>query len=425
MTSEYQFLNVLETGWDVAVVGGGPAGSVLAASLARRGRRVVLFEKDRFPRAKLCGEFLSGDAARHLDELGCLDAVLASGPARIFGARLTTPSGSTLEVELPGGAFGVSRRVLDQVLLRHAVHAGATVLEAATVGSVRFRGGGTTPRPTDPGGAEVEVSLQSEESEESGEEAARNGTLKGTIRAELAVGAHGRRSSLDHRLERSFLSRSYPFVGFSRHHRLLAGTAGRKLAEELNGFVEVHTFDGGYCGMSFIEGREVNVCMLLDERFLKALPSPRWFQLREALGRIHPLLRRRFDALETSDETVHAVARVPCACKGTSAGAMLLVGDAAGMIPPFCGDGQAMALESALLLSDRIAKKTGQEISANFADLARCWDRDWRSRFGFRMKLAQALQQVLLRQRPAAIGLRIVKAVPGLAALLVGATRGR
>ena len=109
---------------DVAIAGGGPAGSALAIHLARAGRRVMLFERDRFPRDKLCGEFLSPEARALLLELGCLDEVLASGAVPIRRARFTSVRGRILEFPLPGEGLGISRAALDGILFRQAAASG-------------------------------------------------------------------------------------------------------------------------------------------------------------------------------------------------------------------------------------------------------------------------------------------------------------
>src|SRR5690349_9649625 len=96
--------------YDVAIVGGGPAGSSAAITLARLGARVVLFEAKTYPHDKLCGEFLSPECAMLLDELGLTPALRALKPASIEIACLTAPDGAAWETRLPGVALGLTRR---------------------------------------------------------------------------------------------------------------------------------------------------------------------------------------------------------------------------------------------------------------------------------------------------------------------------
>ncbi|MFN8423192.1 MAG: FAD-dependent monooxygenase [Anaerolineae bacterium] len=114
---------------DVVVVGAGPAGSALAALLARGGIDVVLLERDAFPRDKLCGEFLSPEAGQLLAAIGCRDALAALAPPVLAAARFTLPSGFALDVPLPGEGWGLSRRALDAALASHAAASGARLLE--------------------------------------------------------------------------------------------------------------------------------------------------------------------------------------------------------------------------------------------------------------------------------------------------------
>ena len=107
--------------YDVAIIGGGPAGGALAAELASSGRRVVLCERERVPRGKLCGEFLSGEACGYLAHLGCLEEVLEAGAVEIARARFTAPSGRVVEIVLPRTALGLSRKGLKNKISRYGL----------------------------------------------------------------------------------------------------------------------------------------------------------------------------------------------------------------------------------------------------------------------------------------------------------------
>src|SRR5690349_5768324 len=106
-------------GFDVAIAGGGPAGSSLALRLARRGLRVALLDAARFPREKLCGEFLSPEGVRTLEDLGLGGLWDGCGAPAIVRARLTTPRGRVLEAAFPDGlaARGLGRGTLDALLI--------------------------------------------------------------------------------------------------------------------------------------------------------------------------------------------------------------------------------------------------------------------------------------------------------------------
>ena len=133
--------------WDVAVVGAGPAGSTLAAHLASRGRHVLLLDRDRFPREKVCGDGLIPDALAALGRLGLAEEVAAAG---YRSSRVTIWSPSRLAVDLPGTFVTLKRLVLDALIARAAVRRGAAfahgrvvALEYSEPGEVRLRPGGT------------------------------------------------------------------------------------------------------------------------------------------------------------------------------------------------------------------------------------------------------------------------------------------
>src|ERR1700687_1929498 len=119
--------------YDVAVVGGGPAGCSAAIHLALRGARVVLLEARAYPHDKLCGEFLSPECAGLLDQQGLTPALSGLGPALIETVCLSAPDGTTWESRLPGPALGVTRRALDQALAQRAAALGVEVRAGTTV----------------------------------------------------------------------------------------------------------------------------------------------------------------------------------------------------------------------------------------------------------------------------------------------------
>ncbi len=394
--------------YDALVIGGGPAGSALAALLARAGRRVALCERDNFPRDKLCGEFLSGESRRLLAELGCLGELEALRPAAIRAFHFSAPSGAICRAALPSPALGISRRALDDVLLRHAARSGAAVLQGVQARGVEALA------PTGSRPLEYRVDLRSQV----------RAAATDRLTAGLVVAAHGRRARLDAELGRSFLRRTHPHVGLKRHHRPRSGAAGKRLASELDGAIEIHAFRGGYCGISFVESGVVNVCMLVGEPFLASLASSRWADVREALCRANLRLAERLDALEPSEDSVHAVAGIPFSFKERSSEGILFVGDAAGMIAPFCGDGQAMALRSAQLLAELILAAPIQLRDADSRALARRWEKCWRREFGLRMRVGRLLQPLLVGGWTTDAALRFAALTPAIPSWIARATRG-
>ncbi|MEM9703501.1 MAG: FAD-dependent monooxygenase [Planctomycetota bacterium] len=113
---------------EVAVIGAGPAGSVLARELALRGRAVTLIERTTFPRRKVCGGCLSGHAVRELTAAGLIDSVKTAGAIPQTGFRLGVAGPSRREAFVKtAGGLALSRARFDAVLAEQATAAGATL----------------------------------------------------------------------------------------------------------------------------------------------------------------------------------------------------------------------------------------------------------------------------------------------------------
>ena len=111
--------------WDVAIVGAGPAGSTAAIHLATRGHRVLLLDKDDFPRDKVCGDGLIADSIAALKRAGLYETVLSQGFATSIG---TVYSPSRVAFDVQGEYLTLKRVVLDQLILNQAIAVGASFL---------------------------------------------------------------------------------------------------------------------------------------------------------------------------------------------------------------------------------------------------------------------------------------------------------
>jgi geranylgeranyl reductase family protein len=113
--------------WDVAIAGAGPAGATAAIHLASRGHRVLLIDKESFPRDKVCGDGLIADSIRCLKRAGLYDEVLRLGYETSIG---TVFSPSRIEFDVPGQFLTLKRFVLDNLIVQKAVSRGARLLKA-------------------------------------------------------------------------------------------------------------------------------------------------------------------------------------------------------------------------------------------------------------------------------------------------------
>ena len=383
------------------------AGSALAVHLAKAGRRVAVFERDRFPRDKLCGEFLSPESGALLGELGCLPEVLERGAVPIRRARFSSGRGRVLEFPLTGEGLGISRVALDEILFRQATVSGARTFEASLVKCTRER--------TVEGRRWIELDIERRDIGE------RPAPL--AVTARCLIDACGRDGRFGQGREVTARRSSDRYIGLKKHHRPADSRKGGRLREELQGTVEVHAFDGGYCGLSFVEDDIVNVCMLLRKTTITALASSRWHDVKQFLESQNPVLGQRIEALVPTDRPLVSVGRVPTFAREPAGGHVLRIGDAAGMIAPLCGDGQAMALSSAKLLASLMARLPGDFDEEQRARLQRDWRRSWHERYAARLRLGRWLQRVVLEPRLAHFAFGVLHLFPGLVARLVRWTR--
>ena len=376
---------------DVAIVGAGPAGSALALRLASRGVDVVLLDRARFPRDKLCGEFLSPDALQDLHALGVLPDVLAHRPARLDRFVLTSRRLGSATVPLPWPAIGLTRLALDATLCAAARARGADVREGACATSVRREPAGT-------------MLMELREDADA---------APGPIRARVVVDAAGRLGA--------FAGRPVAGPAAPPDMHLHVGLKRRYRATSSDGIpegVEIHAFGGGYLGLAQVEGGLVSACALVSAESLRRDGSPE--ALLDRAAQENPALRRRWDALKPVGDRFLATAGITFGRRGPRSEDVLEVGDAAGMIAPVCGDGMAMALRSA---ESGEASVTRALAGVPWADVQAAHRAAWRREFGSRLRTGAVVQSLLLASLGPEALVGAARLLPGVAHALMRATR--
>jgi len=374
----------------VLVIGGGPAGLATATVLARRGIAVTLAEAGTWPRPKMCGEFLSPDAERALAEIGAGDLVRSLDAPPIDALRVTVARGGRVLAEMsrPLGAagHGVSRIDLDAALATTARAAGVDVRERCRVDGLTSDAAGV-----------------------------RATTATGEIAADAVVVASGRVPGVGR--DESGASRDW--VAVKTHVR------GVRLPR----VTELHFVGGAYVGLNEVTcrgERVVNVCALASRRTWEAsgaTPSGLW----TTLARESPAFAERWNQADPVAESFVAAAGFGFAVRGARGRGerpVLFVGDAAALIAPLCGDGQAMALAGGAALGRVLADAGNITDAAAIRGAAAAWDREFRSSFRGRLALGRALQSVLLRPAAAAWLVRSAAGLPPLTDWLYRRTRG-
>jgi flavin-dependent dehydrogenase len=374
---------------DVVVVGAGPAGSTLAVALAQQGWDVLLIERHDVPRHKVCGEFLSPDAQDTLRQLGLLHHLATLAPVPLSHARLTTPTGTTLRIALPGQAWGLSRYAMDAALAAAARQQGATLWTGTTVTGWQARGNG------------YDVHLRG-----NGRSAIR--TARAVV---MACGRHTLAGLPPRTAASSRLSGWRRCIGVKAHY------TGLRMPPQ----VELFLFPGGYAGINPIEGERANVCMLIDyQGFIRAGQSVAGVMA--AVTKCNGAFARRLHGAQLVPETTTAVAPVDTRRRAEPWAGLACLGDTAAMIPPLCGDGMAMALRSATLcapLADAFMR--GQ---LTLAAWQQAYTSAWHREFRQRLRLGRWLQNLLGQRGVRDVLIGLGQRLPTVADYLVQATRG-
>ncbi|HKO59933.1 MAG TPA: FAD-dependent monooxygenase [Pyrinomonadaceae bacterium] len=316
-------MTVLSNEFDVAIAGGGPAGSSAAIQLALNGARVLLVEQKEFPRPKLCGEFISPECISHFERLGVAGAMLAAGASQISNTVFYSRSGASVylpsEWFKPGArALGLSRGEMDHKLLERAKEVGVTVLENAHAGPLLHDG-------TRVSGFTVRV----------------DDTLH-ACRAIITIDATGRNRALARPLSHSAIK-----------PKLVAFKVHLKNAYLNGGDCEIYFYQRGYGGLSRIENGTSNLCFIVAARDVRRLGSDPETVMREVVmqnKRAAFTLRDAHPCSAWLSVSLTGFERYSV----TPEPGLLAVGDAAAFIDPFTGSGMLMALESGQLAADTI-----------------------------------------------------------------------
>lgn len=353
---------------DAIVVGAGPAGSAASITLAGRGYRTLVLEKDVFPRHKVCGAYLAAGALPCLKKLDAEAAVLRLEPERIERGSVHLASGVSIKFTLPSPGLGISRFALDDLLAQRAAESGAAIRFGVRVAGVARAGTG------------FRVHLAGAE----------------TLDARAVIGAWGRWDALDRSLERVFVARRGRFLGWSGE---LAGDAAA-----LAGQVRLYMFQGGYCGLSRVEGGVANVAGVVSAGVLRTIGGG-WDAVMAHARASNAALDADLSGLKPRPAGFLGTGPVFFTAKPPSESGLLMVGDAAGMLDPFSGQGQAAALASGLLAGEMAARCLSGEIAP--ADLPRAYSAAWRARFAGRFAWSALFRRFMLHPTLGALAGRL------------------
>ena len=366
----------------VTILGGGLAGLVTAIHLARQGVLSRVIEKQRYPFHRVCGEYISNEVVPYLKSLEVFPEMLR--PSAISQFQLTSVNGANAEIPLDLGGFGVSRYTLDHYLYQQASNLGVTFLLDTEVTDVLFEG--------------EQFNIE---------------TNNGTQEADIVVGSFGKRSMIDKQLNRSFMQHHSPYVGVKYHI---------DLPRFPNNLIALHNFQDGYCGISRVEGTTVNLCYLTHRKNLKSFGSIR--AMEEAVLFRNPFIRKIFEDAEFLFQKPETINEISFETKSPVDHHILMAGDAAGMIAPLCGNGMALAIHAAKLVSGHILKFCLDD-SYTREQLEREYTVAWNSHFAARLWAGRQIQRLFGDAWTSNLAVQLARSVGPVARFLVKRTHGK
>ncbi|RMG68573.1 MAG: NAD(P)/FAD-dependent oxidoreductase [Calditrichaeota bacterium] len=357
----------MQTDYDVVIVGAGPAGSTTALYATQAGLNVLLVDKKQFPRDKICGDAISGKSITYLKELGLLDCVERAPHRKVNSVLFSAPNGKSVKIYFKpspenGNLHGyICRRLIFDNILFQAAQEKVDTVEGFTVTDVLRESGrvlGIVGRET--GGASQE------------------------IRARIVVGADGFSSIISRKLGIYDMDPDHWIVATRAYYR---GVSVDPEAIELNyiedilpGYFWIFPADDGMVnvGLGMVHSRLKKKGIRLRYAHLEAVKAPHF--------------RERFEQAEQIGDIAGWNLPVGSKRRVISGDGFVLVGDAAGLIDPFTGEGIGNAMCSARIAARVIAEALSDgDVSA--ARLATYDQRLWQ-RLGPELRLSYQLQKI-------------------------------
>jgi len=328
--------------YDAIIIGGGLAGLCCSIHLAKQAFKVLLIEPNRYPKHKVCGEYVSNEVIPYLHYLGFQPK--QEKAKNITSFELSAASGKMVSSTLPLGGFGMSRFRMDKSLADLAIQSGVKI-KHDKVDHINY-------------GNEV-FTITTEDNE--------------IYHAQIAIGAFGKRSSLDLKLQRQFVKKKSPFLAVKIHAK----------GEFPDDVVALHNFKGGYCGVSKVENNDINLCYIASYSAFKKYKNIEEFQKNVVFRNKH--LARIFAESKPTFKKPLTISQISFATKTPVEKHMIMCGDSAGMIHPLCGNGMGMAIRSAYLASELIVKYLKKEISRDALEKSYIytWNKVFRRRLKF------------------------------------------
>ncbi|QOD59764.1 NAD(P)/FAD-dependent oxidoreductase [Polaribacter haliotis] len=374
-------MNIDNSKYEIVIVGGGLAGLCNAIHLSKFGKKVLLIEKNEYPKHKVCGEYISNEVLPYLAflEINPFDF----GAVKIENFQLSTTKNKVISAKLPLGGFGISRYQLDFILSEKAKENGVIILQDSVL-NVDFKD-------------DIFI-VETKENN--------------SFTSEICIGAFGKRSLLDVKMEREFIQIKSPYLGVKIHVK-------GDFPEDL---VALHNFKGGYCGVSKVENNAINLCYITSFSAFKKYKNIDDFQ--ENVVFKNKFLKEMFQNSNPIWEQPLSISQISFETKKPVENHILMCGDSAGMIHPLCGNGMSMAIQSAQIASKLILNYSNGKIESR-KELEKLYITQWNKQFKWRLKAGHFIAMLFRKDRIASFLLAVLKKLPFLLPIIIKQTHGK
>ncbi|MFT4155338.1 NAD(P)/FAD-dependent oxidoreductase [Parafilimonas sp.] len=370
--------------YDIGIAGGGLAGLCLSLLAADAGYSVALFEKEQYPFHKVCGEYISYESYDFVMLLGLPLADM--NLPEIKHLQVSDMNGRLYDFKLDTGGFGISRYTIDNMLYQLALRAGVAVYTEEKVTDIHFEHNNHIIQ-----------------------------TNKRKLTATIAAGAYGKRSNLDIKWKRSFAEKKPDklnnYIGVKYHVR----------ADFPKSHIALHNFKNGYCGISAVEDDTYCLCYLTTADNLSANTGSIQKMQENVLYR-NPVLKKLFTESEFLYDAPLTISQISFDKKTQVENHILMLGDAAGMITPLCGNGMSMAMHAAKLAFNEMHGLLERKISR--VEMESGYTAAWRKQFAVRLATGRLVQR-LMGSNSTAFVLKLLHGFPFLGKIFIRATHGK
>lgn len=368
--------------YNCAIIGGGVAGLSLAIQLASEGIEVIVFEKNTYPFHKVCGEYISMESWNFLLSLGL--PLHEMHLPHITQLGVSSEKGFMLQAPLALGGFGISRFTLDQELYFLAKAKGVRVIENCRV-----------------------IHVEDERNETS-----RITTSTGIYAASIVCGSYGKYTPTFAKNETLPKKENINYIGVKYH--IKTDFPGDK--------IELHNFEGGYCGISKVENETYCLCYLSTADKLKQAEND-INTLEETVLYKNKYLNRIFTEADFLFEQPIVTSNVTFHKKSTYVNGIFLLGDAAGSITPLCGNGMSMGLRASKILATLL--KAFFEKRVKKQKLIEAYHKAWAQQFNTRIQTGYYLQGLFGKKKTTHLALKTLDKFPAVTQKIIGLTHGK